>query len=110
MERRMQNPTSPKDVGSSLDNSTNRNPSDIVCNASVAEVSDKCDQECQADFFVLCNEFEKTFTCNRYIYGSNMCDAEIQTEISEPTGALIVNNTKKNQKQRMLHNAKSYCR
>ncbi|KAK0173139.1 hypothetical protein PV328_006381 [Microctonus aethiopoides] len=64
-------------------------------NYEILTVKSNQDQGCQVDFFAQCHEFDKVFTCNRYIYGHNTCDAEIQTEIKIPTSKIIVTNPKR---------------
>lgn len=90
------NPTNSSDILSLVDNSINLVASDVTSDVLIVNTCDmKKEEGCQADIFVLCADSEKTFICNRYIYGDNSCDAEIQTEIHKPTGVVIINNTKK---------------
>nr|XP_046475541.1 uncharacterized protein LOC124215812 isoform X2 [Neodiprion pinetum] len=94
-----------RNIGVNCDtgNQVNNDPNNVVNNSgrepmdiSSAEVILKSDQECQVDFVSSAGiEQTKAFTCNRYIYMTNYCDAEVQTEIPEIATLKTIVNRKK---------------
>ncbi|XP_046601659.1 uncharacterized protein LOC124295486 [Neodiprion lecontei] len=83
------------DDSNNVVNNNGRDPMDV----SSAEVILKTDQECQVDFVNSAGiEQTKTFTCNRYIYMTIYCDAEVQTEIPEIATLKTIVNRKKNER------------
>ncbi|XP_033220300.1 uncharacterized protein LOC117174947 [Belonocnema kinseyi] len=60
-------------------------------NIAVKEI-EKCDQGCQVDFLSSDTEQTSTFICNRYIYGTKYCDAEVQTELAEAPVLITIKN------------------
>ncbi|XP_056648369.1 uncharacterized protein LOC130452890 isoform X2 [Diorhabda sublineata] len=68
---------------------------DIIVNSINGVLIDQCKQTdkcCQVDFLPNSDPAGKTFICNKYMYVScNRSDAEIQTEIIEAKGKIIIN-------------------
>lgn len=82
-----------KQVNDDSNNFLNNSGSEPM-NVSAEEIL-KTDQECQIDFISSGIEQIRTFTCNRFIYMTNCCDAEVQTEIPEIATLKTILNRKK---------------